>query len=535
MKYGLSELVKKLVTRKILFVLCVVFTPFIHASEISQNEYERALEKALGVRLEHIQGQRRSRSKMESAIYDHNLKTAYRFSQIDPGGLSRHISEGNVLLYLNGNKVTGPGKLRELTIDFVCGRLDTIELGMLRPMPLGHPRNRDYSINALPKSKSPSNICEPTTQASANKDRLSSAQSTPTQERVSIKNADLVGTLPQGFTCSNTLGIEVSSSLNGSYEGKEVDFSKLAQKVGNWLADKCTEVSTIDMWYRVNGKLQALINISKAPEWATSPVNMRALNSIEIAIYEGRKRIREEEISRNTGNTLPTKVDNSPYRTEKVGYTISVFLRNGKSFEEINPLDPALKAASGCNQCKIYIYDSDGKLVNHYVTRRTAGFMVVDSLDGNREIGRKYSNDALAYLQNLSDNNLHLIDFSNRQYYRPIGRLYYFFTLHYGTQCQSTFTRKGKIELTFAESNSYGITNVDRSTYIVEEEFSNPAINYGNWYVGGIREYALGGGVKDFIREYGCNSKYVQNVRKNLRIFGRIHNQKDKRHRFKVY
>ena len=394
---------------KMFFILCVIHPLSAYAAEVTEEEYERAVEKVLGVQLEAIQGKRRTNSKMERAIYyEYNLSTAYSFNQIRPDGLASFVTEGNVLLYLNGTKVTDPDKFRQLTIGFICGQLDTIELGMLRPMPFSHPRNQDYVISSPSALKVPSNICDPDTHAPANQ-----------YEKYRL----------------------FSAYLEYSVDGTITKYHIRSHEQENYS-------NRLDLFRDVQQEI-----------------------SSSLAMHEN--------------------------------------CRKG---------------------CELHLHDpSDDSTLGKYFMTGYPGSMLYYELGKypNENIIRDYGYDALAFIFNLSVGDVELIKLTSR-YQQGIARLYYWFGLKYGDQCQANIKNIGEVRLKTitTETSEFGnsrVINEDESVYPVENSFVARVVDYGNWYVFGMAEYKVSSGVSQFIRKFGCTSTPVSNVRKNLLRFGLAH------------
>ena len=119
---------------------------------VSDAEYERAVERVLGVDL--VLTRFPKRSKIGESIL---VNPVYVFEEAKSGS---GIRKGNVLTHLNGVLVRGPSDLRRLTHGFICKKIDRLDIGMLRPIPLSHPRRADWTMRTHHATwEAPKNIC----------------------------------------------------------------------------------------------------------------------------------------------------------------------------------------------------------------------------------------------------------------------------------------------------------------------------------------------------------------------------------------
>ena len=232
------------------------------------------------------------------------------------------------------------------------------------------------------------------------------------------------------------------------------------------------------------------------------------------------------------------------FREKKTYHIWSEVLRDSspegklKSFAERNAWRLGQSCAEGC---KFNLIDT-----NANITQSFGGYVYKGNSQGyfyklngttNTKIIENYRVDALIFLHHLATNDLQSITITNN-YQSAIARLYYWFAIMYGKNCEIADNQKTRLQLTSTETTTYPysspiVTNREYTYYTVEKSFAERAAQYGNWYVRGLVELKVKQGMNLFINEYGCQSSEINNIRKNLNKFGLLHDTIWKEHDFK--
>ena len=183
--------------------------------------------------------------------------------------------------------------------------------------------------------------------------------------------------------------------------------------------------------------------------------------------------------------------------------------------------------------CKIRLLDEDDNVTDIFAVTGSVMLRIDDNYEF--EIERAFPLSYTGYMQNMSVNDLSLIDRRSGGNERDIAKIYTQFAFQYAKNCASEIVDMGEIKQSFIsiESTPFGRdyeTDRDEYFYPVEKAFITRTIDYMKWYGSGRK--LLSDSVKMFLTINGCSSKATKNLRKNLITFGKSHDAKYKKHEF---